>query len=60
MSVITQNITWPSWKFGVLKLSMISADPRFQDNDYESDFETLAAFRAIAAQLGGADGRRPR
>jgi hypothetical protein len=24
MSLITRPITWPSWKFGVLKVSMIS------------------------------------
>ena len=24
MSIITQEIAWPSWKFGVLKLSMVA------------------------------------
>ena len=24
MSVLTRSITWPSWKFGVLKFSMIA------------------------------------
>ena len=42
---------YPKQRLVIVKTS---ADPHFQDNDYESDFETLAAFRAIAAQLGGA------
>ncbi len=48
---------YPKQRLVIVKTS---ADPRFEDNDYESDFETLAAFRAIAAQLRGAGEGRAR